>query len=383
MNKVIMDDLTRRAISEAVERYGLTRCYEEDLHNGSALYCYWVNNNFFQSEAYKVLLAVENKFGAHGVLGRPRDHFSQTVVERTEERMFDWGFRGGRVLYIVDPLSFEIDSYLDKHDIPSKEGEHLKAMEDDLDESCRPFGQISKELENLEDEREDQELENERLYNRFSRYSRAYVPVNRKERKFGNKTKVNEMSEDYTCDLCQKSISEWQYDHFDGLCEECVYKYKYRYDESCHRHGRMLREFYFEDTEDARWELNQGEYECCYCGREVTGAEGYCRNDDGEICCIDCYKKYNGKKMPRTDTPEDVEIRKSIRDYVFKYMDKKVSSKELELARNSKSECDELVRWVAEFALINYENEVGEPETYGIKFFRDCVRSYLDRRWDR
>ena len=64
-------------------------------------------------------------------------------------------------------------------------------------------------------------------------------------------------------------------------------------------HGRMLKEFYFEDPEDARWELNQGEYECCYCGREVTGAEGYCKNDDGEICCIDCYKERFGKNESR------------------------------------------------------------------------------------
>jgi len=143
----VMNDLTRRAIVEAIRKYGLTRCYEEDLHKGSALYCYWVNNNFFQSEAYKVLMDVENKFGAHGVLGRPRDHFSQTVVERTEERMFNYGFRGGRVLYIVDPLSFEIDSYLDKNNIPSKEGEYLKAVEeiDREDESRNYRGSMLKE----------------------------------------------------------------------------------------------------------------------------------------------------------------------------------------------------------------------------------------------
>lgn len=28
--------------------------------------------------------------------------------------------------------------------------------------------------------------------------------------------------EEYTCDVCQASISEWQYDHFDGLCPECA-----------------------------------------------------------------------------------------------------------------------------------------------------------------
>ena len=27
---------------------------------------------------------------------------------------------------------------------------------------------------------------------------------------------------EYTCDLCQKPISEDQYDHHDGLCPECV-----------------------------------------------------------------------------------------------------------------------------------------------------------------
>lgn len=27
---------------------------------------------------------------------------------------------------------------------------------------------------------------------------------------------------EYTCDLCQKVISEYQYDHHDGLCPECV-----------------------------------------------------------------------------------------------------------------------------------------------------------------
>ena len=27
----------------------------------------------------------------------------------------------------------------------------------------------------------------------------------------------------------------------------------------------------------------------------MTGAEGYCRNDDDEICCIDCYKERFGK----------------------------------------------------------------------------------------
>ena len=75
--------------------------------------------------------------------------------------------------------------------------------------------------------------------------------------------------------------------------------YKNGIKESRRRPGRMLKEFYFEDPEDARWELNQGEYECCYCGREVTGAEGYCRNDDGEICCIDCYKERFGKNESR------------------------------------------------------------------------------------
>ena len=29
----------------------------------------------------------------------------------------------------------------------------------------------------------------------------------------------------YSCDLCQKPISEDQYDHHDGLCPECVEKY--------------------------------------------------------------------------------------------------------------------------------------------------------------
>ena len=69
--------------------------------------------------------------------------------------------------------------------------------------------------------------------------------------------------------------------------------------ESRRPRGRMLKEFYFEDPEDARRELYQGEYECCYCGREVTGAEGYCRNDDGEICCIDCYEERFGKNESR------------------------------------------------------------------------------------
>ena len=27
---------------------------------------------------------------------------------------------------------------------------------------------------------------------------------------------------DYSCDVCQAPISEWQYDHFDGLCRECA-----------------------------------------------------------------------------------------------------------------------------------------------------------------
>lgn len=36
---------------------------------------------------------------------------------------------------------------------------------------------------------------------------------------------IQRMLNPYRCDLCQKPISEHQYDHNDGLCPECVAKY--------------------------------------------------------------------------------------------------------------------------------------------------------------